>query len=45
MENKNEKRIHAQQITNFFSSTPVSKKVKLQETKDIVTYIKCLLKR
>jgi len=41
---KNDKRIHAQQIVNFFSSMPLSKKVKLQEIKDIVTYVKCLLK-
>jgi len=45
MENKSGKSIHGQKITNFFSSMPVSKKVKLQETKDIVTYVKCLLER
>jgi len=36
MENKIKKRIHAQKIINLFSSMPVFKKVKLQETKDIV---------
>jgi len=45
MENKSEKHIYAQQIVNFFSPMPVSKKVKLQETNDIVAYAKCLLKR
>jgi len=32
MKNKNDKRIHAQQITSFFSSVIMSKKVKLQKT-------------
>jgi len=41
MENKSEK----QQITNFFSSMSVSEIVKLQETKDIVAYVKCILTR
>jgi len=44
MENKCENRIHAHKITNLFLSMPVCKKVKLQETKNIVTYVKCLLK-
>jgi len=36
IEDKNEKRIHAQKCTGFVSSMPVSIKVKLRETKNIV---------
>jgi len=43
IENKSEKRIRAQHITQFFSSMPVSKTFMLRETKDTaVTYVKCL---
>jgi len=44
MENKSEKRIHAQKLADLFSSMPVSKKVKLQETRDIVTTLNVFLK-
>lgn len=44
VENKCEKRMHARKTVDFFASTPAVKKVKHQETEDIVPYVKCLLK-